>query len=54
LYAPIASVLVIDPLDAALAPAVEAVGIRPVVVPSVMSDPQAAAALARATMASII
>jgi LPPG:FO 2-phospho-L-lactate transferase len=54
LYAPIASVLVIDPLDAALAPAVEAVGIRPVVVPSVMSDPQTAAALARATMASII
>ena len=46
-YAPIASHLVIDPVDAHLADAVRAAGIEPVVVPSVMSTPEIGAALAR-------
>ena len=50
LYAPIAATLVIDPADAALAPAVEAAGMRAVVVPSVMTDLHAARDLARATL----
>lgn len=50
LYAPIAATLVIDPADAALAPAVEAAGMRAAVVPSVMTDVAKAAALARATL----
>ncbi len=50
LYAPIAATLVIDPADAALAPAVEAEGMRALVVPSVMTDPATAAALAGATL----
>ena len=41
LYAPIASALVIDPVDAELAGAVAAAGMRPVVAPSVMSTPRA-------------
>jgi LPPG:FO 2-phospho-L-lactate transferase len=53
LYAPIASALVIDPVDAHLAEAVEEAGMRAVVCPSVMSDPEIAAALARATVAAI-
>ncbi len=53
LYAPVASVLVIDPVDAALAADVEAAGMRAVVVPSVMSDPAVAATLARTTLAAI-
>ena len=52
LYAPIASALVIDPVDAHLADAVAAEGIRPVVQPSVMADPVVAADLARATLAA--
>ena len=43
LYAPVAATLVIDPVDAELAAAVEAVGVRAVVVPSVMSTPEVAA-----------
>ena len=39
LYAPIAAALVIDPVDADLAPAVEAAGMRAVVAPSIMSTP---------------
>lgn len=50
LYADIASVLVIDPADESLAPQVEQAGMRVIVVPSVMSSPVAAAALARATI----
>lgn len=50
LYADIASVLVIDPVDADSAPAVERAGMRPVIVPSVMTSPDAAATLARATL----
>jgi LPPG:FO 2-phospho-L-lactate transferase len=52
LYAPIASALVIDPVDAHLADAVAAAGIRPVIAPSVMSTPEIGAALARATLAA--
>ena len=50
LYAPIASSLVIDPVDAHLAGAVEAAGMRPVVTPSVMSTPEIGAELARAAL----
>ena len=52
LYAPIAAALVIDPVDRELAGAVEAAGMRAVVTPSVMSTPEAAADLARATLAA--
>ena len=54
LYAPIASTLVIDPVDAALAPAVEAAGMRARVVPSVMKDAAGARDLAAATMAGTL
>jgi LPPG:FO 2-phospho-L-lactate transferase len=50
LYAPIASALVIDPIDGDLAPAVERAGMRAIVQPSVMSTPAVAADLARATL----
>ena len=53
LYRDIASTLVIDPADRGLAAAVEAEGMRAVVVESVMSTPAAAAALAQATLAAI-
>lgn len=45
LYAPIASVLVIDEADAALADPVEAAGLRCIVAPTVMSSPAVARAL---------
>jgi LPPG:FO 2-phospho-L-lactate transferase len=50
LYAPLVGTLVVDEADAALAPAVEAAGVRCVVAPSVMHGPPEAAALARATL----
>ena len=50
LYAPIAAALVIDPVDADQAAAVEAAGMRPVVVPSIMRDEPTSMALARATL----
>jgi LPPG:FO 2-phospho-L-lactate transferase len=53
LYADIASVLVIDPVDTDLASDVEAAGMRAVVAPSVMSTPEAAAALAWATLTAV-
>ncbi|MEJ7583335.1 MAG: 2-phospho-L-lactate transferase [Acidimicrobiales bacterium] len=53
LYAPIASVLVIDEADAALAASVEAVGLRCVVAPTVMSSPEAARALWQRVLESI-
>jgi LPPG:FO 2-phospho-L-lactate transferase len=53
IYAPIAATLVIDPVDAELADAVAAAGMRPVVAPSVMSTREAAAALAAATLAAV-
>ncbi|MCU1351506.1 MAG: 2-phospho-L-lactate transferase [Acidimicrobiales bacterium] len=52
LYAPIASVLVVDEADADLADAVEAEGLRCVVAPTIMRDHDAAAALARIVLAA--
>ncbi len=52
LYAPIAGTLVIDPVDAGLADAVEAQGMRAVITPSVMSSPEIGAELARVTLAA--
>ena len=53
LYAPIASTLIIDPADAHLAGEVEDAGMRALVVPSVMSTPEIAGALARASLAAV-
>ncbi len=50
LYAALAATLVIDEADAALAPAVEAEGMRCVVTPTVMTGPAEAAALAGAVL----
>jgi LPPG:FO 2-phospho-L-lactate transferase len=50
LYAPLAATLVIDEADAALAPAVEAEGMRCVVTPTVMTGRAEAAALALAVL----
>lgn len=52
LYHDLAAVLVVDEADADQAAAVEAVGMRCVVTPTVMSDRAAAAALAKATLAA--
>ena len=49
-YAPWVSTLVIDEADAALAPAVEAEGVRCVVAPTIMSDVERSAALARVVL----
>jgi LPPG:FO 2-phospho-L-lactate transferase len=53
LYAPIAGTLVIDTADAALAPQVEAAGMRCVVAETVMKTPDVAAELTRASLAAI-
>jgi LPPG:FO 2-phospho-L-lactate transferase len=53
MYASIASVLVIDPVDAHLADDVEQTGMRCVVTPSVMSTPEIARQLAETTIASV-
>ena len=53
LYAPLAATLVIDEADAALAPAVEAEGMRCIVTPTVMSGPAEAAALAGAVLGAV-
>jgi LPPG:FO 2-phospho-L-lactate transferase len=50
LYAPIAGALVIDPVDAHLADAIESEGMRAVITPSVMSSPLIAAELARVAL----
>lgn len=50
-YAPYAATLVVDKVDATLAPQVEAAGMRCVVAPAVMSGPAEAAALARVVIA---
>jgi LPPG:FO 2-phospho-L-lactate transferase len=50
LYAPLASTLVVDEADAALADRVEAEGVRCVVAPAVMSSPELAAALAKVVL----
>jgi len=53
LYAPIASALVVDPVDADHADAIEAAGMRCVVHPSVMSSPERSRSLAAATLAAL-
>ena len=53
LYAPIAGTLVIDNADAALAPLVEAAGMRCVVADTIMKTPEAAAALTRTCLAAV-
>ena len=53
LYAPISSVLVVDPTDADHADAIEAEGMRCVVHPSVMSSPQRSRSLAAATLSAL-
>lgn len=53
LYAPIASTLVIDPVDEHLASAVEAEGMHVVVTPSVMSSPEVGRELATRTLAAV-
>ena len=53
LYAPLAATLVIDEADAALAPAVEAEGMRCVVTPTIMTGAPEAAALARAVLGAV-
>lgn len=50
LYAPFAATLVIDDADRALADAVAAEGVRPVVAPTVMTGPAEAAALAEVVL----
>ncbi len=52
-YAPLARVLVIDEVDAALADDVAASGVDAVVTPTVMSDPATAAALARRCLETV-
>lgn len=53
LYVGFASTLVIDNADRDLAPAVAAAGMTPVVTDSIMSSPERAAALARATLEAV-
>jgi LPPG:FO 2-phospho-L-lactate transferase len=50
MYAAIASTLVIDPVDAHLAEAVEAAGMRALITPSVMTSPEIGAELARVSL----
>lgn len=52
LYAPIAATLVIDPVDSAAVPAIEAEGMRAIVTPSIMSSPEVGHELARQTLAA--
>jgi LPPG:FO 2-phospho-L-lactate transferase len=52
LYAPLAATLVVDTADAALAPAVEAAGMRCVVAPAVMHGVPEAAALAEVALSA--
>jgi LPPG:FO 2-phospho-L-lactate transferase len=54
LYAPLASTLVIDEADAALASAVEESGLRCVVAPTVMSTPAIAGALADTVLDAVV
>ncbi len=52
-YRDLVAALVIDEADAGLAAAVADAGVRPVVAPTIMSSPQAAAELARRTVAAV-
>jgi LPPG:FO 2-phospho-L-lactate transferase len=49
----IAGTLVVDEVDAALAPAVEEAGLRAVVAPTVMSSPEAARRLAAIVLEAV-
>jgi LPPG:FO 2-phospho-L-lactate transferase len=53
LYAPIASALVIDPVDAHLAAETNLAGLRAVITPSVMTDPATSANLAETVLAAV-
>jgi LPPG:FO 2-phospho-L-lactate transferase len=53
LYAPLAATLVVDDADAALAPAVEAAGMRCVVAPTIMRGATEAAELARVVLGAV-
>jgi len=53
LYAPIAGTLVIDAADQALAPQVEAAGMRCVVADTIMKTPEVAASLTRTCLAAV-
>jgi LPPG:FO 2-phospho-L-lactate transferase len=53
-YVGLADALVIDDVDAPLAPAIEALGIRAVVAPSVMTDDASRAALARVVLGACL
>ena len=52
-YRDVAGALLIDEADADLASAVADAGVRPVVAPTIMSSPEAAAELARRTVAAV-
>ena len=52
-YRDVVGALVIDTADADLASAVADTGVRPVVAPTIMSSPEAAAELARRTVAAV-
>jgi LPPG:FO 2-phospho-L-lactate transferase len=53
LYRDVASVLVVDTVDAELAPAIEAEGMRCVVAPSIMTDAEAAGRLSRVCLDAV-
>jgi LPPG:FO 2-phospho-L-lactate transferase len=52
-YAAVASVLVIDDVDAALADDVAACGVHPVVTDTIMATPEVSAALARTVLDAV-
>jgi LPPG:FO 2-phospho-L-lactate transferase len=53
LYRELCAALVVDTVDASLAGAVEAEGVRCVVAPTIMSDPERSAEVARRTLAAV-
>jgi LPPG:FO 2-phospho-L-lactate transferase len=53
LWAPYAATMIIDEVDAQLAPAVEAAGMSAVVAPTIMTDPETARELARVVVAQV-
>ena len=53
IHAGIVDTFVLDTVDAAAAPAVEALGLRPVVTDTIMTDDDARARLARETLAAL-
>ena len=53
LYEDLVSTYVLDPQDAALAPEIEALGLRAIVTPIVMVDPEARAGVGRAVLEAL-